>query len=229
MWGSPNPSYWEGTRPREVHRISTSGTELLHLGIAFLVLTFDIVLLQVGPGRATFTASTATLEYALSFGAVAALTGFLLHELAHKIAAQRMGLWAEFRASSVGLVLSVVTAGLGFLFAAPGATVVDGFGNLREWGRISLAGPAVNLVFGGGFLAASFALGQVSGQGFAAYAFGLLAFVNGWFAAFNLLPIGPLDGNKVWRWGKTKWIIAFGLAAGLAVYAYVRLFVVVLS
>lgn len=224
-YSSTDSNYWVGPPPREAHKFTTSATEILHLAVAFAVLTGDIALLQVRTFGAptTFSTSSLVVEFALAFGAAATLTGFLAHEMAHKFVAQRDGLWAEFRASTVGLVFSVVTAFIGFLFAAPGATVVNGYGDLREWGRISLAGPAVNLVFGGTFLGGSLLLGAIGGHPLASYGLGLLAFINGWFAAFNLIPVGPLDGVKVWRWGHGIWVLAMVLAAGLALAALLYL------
>lgn len=219
MW-TPSSSYTFGPPPREVHRVSTSSTEVLHLSVALAVLTFDLAILQLRLGFATFVTSAPDILFATGFGLVAALTGFLSHELAHKVVAQRMGLWAEFRASLMGLVLSVVTSALGFLFAAPGATMVDGFGDVRDWGKISIAGPAVNFGFGISFFAAAEYAQTVPGQAITASALGLLAFFNGWFAAFNLIPFGPLDGRKVWRWNPLIWAGSFlfaGLLAFLAI------------
>lgn len=225
MTWTPSSSYTFGPPPREAHRITTSATELLHLTVAFLVLTFDIALLLLHIGLGTFYTAAPQLIFATEFGIAAALTGFLSHEIAHKIAAQRLGMWAEFRASVMGLVLSVVTAAIGFLFAAPGATVVDGYGDLDDWGRISIAGPAVNFVFGLVFLGTAEWASTLPAEGLLASALALLAFFNGWFAAFNLIPFGPLDGAKVWRWNHLLWAGAFAFAAILAVVSYIFVFI----
>ncbi len=224
MFGAPNPSYTFGPPPREVHRVTTSLTELLHLGIALAVLTFDIAVLQLNLGLGRFDTSAAGVEFAAGFGLAAALTGFLSHELAHKVAAQRLGLWAEFRASAIGLVLSVVTSLLGFLFAAPGATMVDGYGSPSEWGRISLAGPATNIVFAVSFLSIAEYLSTIPTALLAASTFGLLAFFNGWFGTFNLIPFGPLDGRKVFRWSPLLWAGSIVLAGLLAFVSFAFLF-----
>jgi len=222
---TPTPSYWTGSVPHERHRITTSPTEVAHLSIAFIVLTIDIALvtgfLRFGltPGSST----TSIFVGGLGFAVAAALTGFVAHEMAHKVAAQRHGFWAEFRFSPLGLLLSLVTAFAGFLFAAPGATVIGGMGSTREWGRTSLAGPALNLVEGTAFLAAGVGLWPVLHSYDAWWFFTLLAFINGWFAAFNLVPIGPLDGQKVFRWNRALWVVSFALAVVFTLGAYLVL------
>lgn len=203
-----------GPPPRAARRVTTSRTELIHLAIAFAVLTIDIALVRAqislrgGPGGV----DVGSLVAGLGVAAVAALTGFVAHEMAHKVVAQRHGFWAEFRMSPAGLFFSLATALFGFLFALPGATVIGGMGDTREWGRTSMAGPLTNLGFGGVFLAASL-VGGVLGLAATAWAtLVFLAFVNAVFAAFNLLPFGPLDGRKVIRWSRSLWVAAFGAA-----------------
>lgn len=225
MFGIPNSSYVTGPPPRETHRVTTSLTEILHLSVAFVVLTVDITLIQLRLGLSTFVFTPADLLLAGGFAAAATFTGFLAHELAHKITAQRLGLWAEFRASPLGLLLSFVfSAVIGFLLAAPGATMVDGFGDLKDWGKISIAGPGVNMAFGAVFLAgAEVASGQPGLSTWTVY-LGLLAFFNGWFGTFNLIPVGPLDGRKVLRWSPYLWAGAIVFAALITIIAYSLLF-----
>ena len=75
----------------------------------------------------------------------------------------------------------------------------------------------VNLVQGTSFFAAALVLGELDLFTAVLPALVLLAFFNGWFATFNLIPFGPLDGNKVLHWNKGYWAGAFALSAGLAV------------
>ncbi len=206
-------------------RVSTSPIELEHIGIAYAVLTLDLWLILSG---------NSLLGQESGFGlgvnwsivilaAAAALTGFLCHELAHKVAAQRRHSWAEFRMFPMGLVLSVFTAFLGFLFAAPGATVVGGMRDLKAWGETSLAGPLTNLGFGVAFFASAYGLGAagvIGYSGFVFYALTILAFFNAWFAAFNMIPLGPLDGRKVLAWSAVTWTLTMIASAALAVFAY---------
>ncbi|HEV8049680.1 MAG TPA: metalloprotease [Thermoplasmata archaeon] len=214
----PGGGYWVGAAPLPSRKVTTSPTEVLHILIAFVVLTVDIAIVETGLlGEAAFGGfDPGAVAAGLGFGAAAALTGFLAHELAHKISAERRGFWAEFRMSPVGLLFSLVTAVFGFLFAAPGATVIGGMGSAPDWGKTSLAGPALNLVEGTAFAAAGLALNEFPGHLSAVTFLVLLAFINGWFAAFNMLPFGPLDGRKVLRWSTPVWASTFAVSVAFA-------------
>ncbi|MCI4338674.1 MAG: metalloprotease [Thermoplasmata archaeon] len=218
-------SYTAGYPPRiqVPSRLSTSRKELTHLALAFVVLSVSIGILAIGPLRfgVGYAVTGLELAFALGFGAAAALTGFLNHELAHKIAAQRLGYWAEFRMFPVGLLLALLTAFVGFLFAMPGATVVEDIRDPRDFGRTSLAGPLVNLAQGGAFALVGTALFLRAPGSLWPQILFPLGFFNGWFATFNLLPFGPLDGRKVLRWNLAIWIGSFAAAVGFTVFAYV--------
>lgn len=217
MSWTPSSNYWFGSPPRPVHRLSTSVTEVAHVAIAYLVLAFDLVVVESALTPGDFgSVPVATLLPAIVFGLIAAATGFVAHEMAHKITAERYGFWAEFRLSAAGLLLSIVTALFGFIFAAPGATVVGGMGDVREWGKTSLAGPAVNLAEGAAFIGIGALAAVVTHSNGLWPFFLLLAFINGWFATFNLVPLGPLDGRKVYRWDRTVWGAAIAVSAAFA-------------
>lgn len=197
-------------------RITTSSTELMQLGVAFLVLTVDFTLilgygslLDRSLGYSAITASVVVVS------ALAALTAFVAHEMAHKVAAQRMGAWAEFRYAPIMLLFSLLIAFVvGFLFAAPGATVVSGMSDRREWGRTSLAGPVSNIGFAAIFYAAAVGMYSIGSSLFAPLL--ILAYFNAWFGAFNLIPFGILDGAKVFAWNKGAWAGAICTAGALA-------------
>ncbi len=201
---------WSAARPT-VTRVSTSRTEIVQILIAYVVITVDLTViffgggvLSGGHGIASLLSGTAVLV-----AAVAALTGFVCHELAHKVYAQRHGFWAEFRMSLFGLAFSLVTSLLaGILWAVPGATVVSGMSDVdrENWGRTSLAGPASNATFALVFFAGAF--GAFLAHSWVASLLVFVAWVNGWFGTFNLIPFGPLDGAKVYRWRKSVWLAA---------------------
>lgn len=215
---------WTAAQPQR-RGFSTSAKEIVEITVAFLVLTFDFVLIMYGAGAfsgATLASFARVPLWLVLIAATTALTAFVAHEMAHKISAQRRGYWAEFRWSPIGLAFSVVTAYLGFLFAAPGATVVGGMGDPRDWARTSLAGPLTNAGFSAVFYVAS--LGAVAvGSVFAPWLF-FLAWINGWFGTFNLIPIGPLDGAKVLRVSASMWAGAMVVTLLLAALGILGLY-----
>ena len=160
-----------------------------------------------------------TPEILLQFFLISLLTAgiaFVIHEMAHKFTAMKFGYWAEFQMNSLMLVVAVAMAALmGIVFAAPGATMIYGQAiSRRENGIISIAGPLSNLILAVPFLGL-YLLGPVTGIGI----LGLIGLVgvkiNAMIAAFNLLPIGPLDGAKILKWNPVIFagvaLVAFGL------------------
>jgi len=195
---------------------ATSRTELTHITISFLVLTFDLLIILSGRGLLVSGSQGLFAPISLYFvglAAAAALTGFIAHEMAHKLVARRLGYWAEFRMWPFGLFLSLLTSLSGFLFAAPGATMVNGMpmSDLRGWGQTGVAGPVSNLIFATGFYGAALVTFHVGSWLYGPLLF--LALINTVFATFNLLPLGPLDGAKVLRWSLGRWVVAFVVAA----------------
>jgi Zn-dependent protease len=210
-------SYTVGPRLSSQAPVSTSPTEILHITIASLVLTLDFFLIYLR--GAIFP--THSLAVIVAAAAAAAVTAFVCHELAHKIAAQRRGYWAEFRMSPFGLVVSLITSYIGFLFAAPGATMIGGMTRPEDWGRTSLAGPTTNFVFALLFYGSSVGVATVyPAEGVFSGILLFLAYINGWFGAFNMIPIGILDGAKVFRWNKSVWAVAFAVFAAFAAYLF---------
>jgi len=187
---------------KKKRRIGTSDTEIKHLLIAWVAISFAFAILLRGYGNILELFLVSLITVGVSF---------LLHELAHKIVAQHYGLWAEFRMDPTMLVLAIVSAFIGFLFAAPGAVQIFGYYiSKKQNGHISLAGPLTNIVLALIFLSLSFNsgfLGLIGTFGF---------YINILLAAFNLLPFWVLDGKKVWDWNPTVYAIVaipiFGLA-----------------
>ena len=184
--------------PEGYGRIRFGRTEMLHILIAVLVLTFAFtIFIYLGMDHhiTDVDVFALTLSFGMSF--VIVVTGFLLHELAHKFVAQRYGAWAEFRIFPIGLFLALAFSFLGFVFAAPGAVYIQGNISKRQNGLISLAGPFTNLAFGGAFLLGWMLL---PAEGDLSSVLSWVGLVNLFFAAFNLLPIPPFDGSKVVKW-----------------------------
>jgi Zn-dependent protease len=50
--------------------------------------------------------------------------------------------------------------------------------------------------------------------------FAFAAFFNAWIALFNLIPLGILDGFKVFMWDKKSWVLAFTASLFLLIISY---------
>ncbi len=138
---------------------------------------------------------------------VAVGTGFVFHELGHKIVAQRFGCYAEFRANRAMLFLALILAYfVGIVFAAPGAVMISGYVNKRVNGKISIAGPLTNLVMAVVFLVLS-VWASLAELGFVATVFSYGFMINTWIGLFNLIPYGNFDGIKILRWNKTYYVL----------------------
>ncbi|MDD1772823.1 MAG: hypothetical protein LUQ09_07875 [Methanomassiliicoccales archaeon] len=188
--------------------IHFSRAEITQIFISVAVLTacFTLVLLY-----------QFDLMVALGIAAVVSVTGFLLHELAHKFVAQRYGAWAEFRMYPGGLLFALVLSFLGILFAAPGAVYIQGRINRKQNGLISIAGPLTNIVFGAIFVVLWLVLSLPEEQSEAIRYIGLLSCM---LAGFNLIPFGPLDGKKVLDWNPVAWAVAIGVAGAFLLVAF---------
>jgi len=185
-------------------RIHFSTKELKHITIAALIVT------GVGLSIGMFPQFYGTIgedPTMLASFTIILTTSFFIHEIAHKITAQKQGLWAEFRLTLIGAVLTLVSMlPIIFKIISPGAVMVAGYADKNRIGKISIAGPATNIALSIAFLTVAFSLGETST--FTAILF-FGAFFNAWIAVFNLIPFGILDGFKVFTWSKKIWTLAF--------------------
>lgn len=174
-----------------IGKINTSETEIrdlikawIAISIAFTIIMKDSLDLSL---YSVFIVSAITVG-----------TGFLLHEVGHKIMAQKYGCFAEFRSFDQMLALAILMSFVGFIFAAPGAVMIRGPIGVRRNGKISAAGPVVNLFLASVFLL--ILLAPISGilKVIAFYGF----YINSWLALFNMIPVWNLDGVKILRWDK---------------------------
>ncbi len=131
---------------------------------------------------------------------------FLTHEIAHKVMAQKAGMWAEFRLTTWGAVLTLISVFLPFKMIAPGAMMIGGqTPSPKNYLKISIAGVITNMIFSATFLALAFGLPVSDYSGMLLFA----AYINAFMALFNLIPFGILDGYKVFSLNKKVWIAAF--------------------
>ena len=188
------------TKQIYIGKINTSETEIKDLIKAWAAISIAFAIIMRGLAGLdlyqVFIVATVTVG-----------TGFLLHELGHKLVAQKYGCFAEFRSFDQMLLLAVLMSFFGFVFAAPGAVMIRGPVGKRRNGIISAAGPIVNIVLALLFLLLLFvSYGFISIIAF--YGF----YINSWLALFNMIPIWNLDGAKVLKWDKK----AYGIIVAIA-------------
>ena len=181
---------------KKIWGIRTSDVELHELLKAwfFVSLAFTILLngfsFDVGTGLIFIIAAT-------TVG-----TGFLLHELMHKLVAQYYHCWAEFRADNMMLLFAVFSSFMGFLFAAPGAVMIYGpHITPRQNGIISAVGPLTNYIFALFFLLVSALFIHPFVLATAKYGF----LINSWLGIFNMIPFMNFDGAKIFKWNYFVW------------------------
>jgi Zn-dependent protease len=202
------------------------------LFIAWLAISLSFAIIMIAPSGILGPVRSFTPAAALVAFGIALLTvgiGFILHEMAHKFTAIRYGYWAEFHKDNSMLLVAVVLASLvGFVFAAPGATVIyansaDGRGLSREQnGKISAAGPVVNLLLCIPFAALLVITGGLTSlNGNILAQVGLAGIqINAMIAAFNMLPISILDGKKIFSWNIPVFLILILAAFGTLVASF---------
>jgi Zn-dependent protease len=208
--------------PRAVKKVGIrfSMEELKELVIAILILTFAFAFAWTNDGilfKGLGGIDIGKLLIFIPIAFIAVATAFALHELAHKIVANIYGYPAAFSYSRQGLLFAVLlSVFLGFIIAAPGAVFIYGYPTKKENGVISLAGPLTNTIIGAASISAAIAIAIVNGLsggdpesllGFVISVFSLVGFINLFLGAFNLIPIMPLDGAKIWKWSKPVYLL----------------------
>lgn len=197
-----------------------SSNEIKDLLISFFVISLGFAILYSGR-------NFSEIPYLLPLVMIGVGSGFILHEIAHKISAMHYGYWAEYKQWTPGLFIALISSYFGFIFAAPGAVHIYGnYMNDKENGIISLAGPLTNIALAIVFFLlsmitiTSFNTGLIQDTWIVeslAITFTLGFSINSFLALFNLLPVSILDGAKIFRWNPIIWFIAIAIA-GIMVY-----------
>jgi Zn-dependent protease len=206
------PSSYEYTvtfgQPRRAKgRIYFSPKELEHLAIAVLLV------IGIGLSYAFYLGALELEDWPVVFAALSVIivASFFTHEIAHKVAAQRRGLWAEFRLTTWGAILTAISILIPFKIISPGAVMIAGSARMDDVGKISVAGPVTNIVLASVLLIPVFVPSPYS------LVFVIGAFFNAYVAIFNLIPFGILDGYKIFSWDKKVWALGFAVSAVLTI------------
>ncbi len=192
-----------------------SKIEIRDILIAILVLSVSFTLLY--RNNVGFFSSDRVVNVLcwLGFSVILVVTSFMMHEFGHKFVAQRFGAWSEFRMYPIGLLICLISSIFGFLFAMPGAVYISGYITEEQNGKISAAGPSVNIVLCAIALIVAILLGGAYTKIGAIVL--LLAYLNSFLAVFNLLPIGPLDGGKILRWNVPLYAVMMVVSVALLI------------
>ena len=212
-WGEPVQI---NRRPHSKMAFSDYEKEQLRESIGFLTLAFALALSN---GLFVVMDDPSILITTLPLAFAAVMTGFLLHELAHKWMAQQYGCWAEYRGNKNGLYFALAMSAFGFLLAAPGAVMVSGRITDRQNGIIAAVGPLTNIAIA--IVALPIYIFTV-GLDWPISLLGELArfiiVINLILGGFNMIPVQPLDGSKVIMWSKTAYL---GIIAAIFALAMV--------
>ncbi|RMF89899.1 MAG: hypothetical protein D6733_05235, partial [Methanobacteriota archaeon] len=169
----------------------TSLFEYLKMLLCALLLGVGFSLVQP-PGAGAFMEIFPVALFAVG-------TAIFFHELAHDLTAGRHGVDTRFEIWPLGVVVMLLSISFGGLFAAFMNSEIKG--RTEEHGVIYLAGPLTNFLLAVAF----FGLSGLGGPMYLLGRFG--AAVNITIAAYNMLPIKPVDGHYVFRWNKLWWTV----------------------
>ena len=203
------------------------------LSVAFGLIFSGLTLFGILGGKLISGLASFIIMFPISLFIVG--TAFVFHELGHRNVARHFNYHAEFRKWDMGLKFAVGIAFLlGAIFAAPGAVYIGQKrkkaweeqtrwdqeypeyvkNGLNEMGLISVAGVVINIILGLIFLGLIFfVLPLFNSEGIIGLLLTSIFYlgyqINFILAGFNLLPIGPLDGNKVMKWNPIIWAVLF--------------------
>jgi len=180
--------------------------ELFDLLKAWLAISLAFAIVFSG---AQITSYSFLIMLAISLFTVG--LGFILHELGHRTLARKYNCRAEFVADNKMLIFAILVSFFGFVFAAPGAVMINGHLTRDSYGKISLMGPLTNIILACLFLPLSFISGIFSLIGFYGFV------TNIWLGVFNLIPVWNFDGKKILNWNKGIYTLV--LIIGLALFA----------
>lgn len=192
--------------PKEFRHLTIGALLVTGVGLSYIPQAVRAL------GLSVFTMPESLLSLALIF-----TFSFLLHEIAHKLSAQHFGLWAEFRLTLFGALITLLSMLLPFFkIISPGAVMVAGPLTKEQAGKTALSGPLINIV-----LSTICITVLVNTQNtFLQINSFFGAWINAIIALFNLIPFGIMDGFKVFQWNKLAWATAFIASIALTIFVF---------
>lgn len=207
---------------------SFSRVELTHILISMTVLTvtFGLILSKNNIFYILVSGNfnPAILPFGIGLAFLGITTAFFFHEISHKIMAQKLGMWAEYRMFPQGLKFALL---LGLftplVFAAPGAVMFRGDARSYETSKIAMAGPLANIIIASIGVMLYFTFNSFFETQPFDIIISFICYINAFLAIFNLLPFGPLDGTKIIRGNATAWIILLVVSISLLMISITEL------
>ncbi|QIW23009.1 peptidase M50 [Sulfolobus sp. S-194] len=194
----------------------------LNEGLSFLLAILSLAVAFVGPHY---------LRYGVIVGVlipiITATTAIVPHEIAHRQSARNYGCASRFTLSFKGflatLLINLISGltGFGFLVFVSGYTgIFCRFGIMTKdvEGKTAFAGPLTNLVIA--ILSLLSLLFIPISNIYLLYLLAEIFTFNSYVAFFNLIPLPPLDGQKVLRWNSAIWGVALIFALILTFVPY---------
>lgn len=192
----------------------------LNEGLSFLLAIFSLAVAFIPRFSGGFI-------FGVLIPIITATSAIVPHEIAHRQSARNYGCGSRFILSFKGFLITFLInlisgiTGFGFLIFVSGYTgIFCRFGLMSKdvEGKTAFAGPATNLA-----IAIISLLVLLTVPIPSALLFNLLAemFVfNSYVAFFNLIPIPPLDGQKVMKWNIGVWGVTLLVALILTFIPY---------
>ena len=200
----------KASKKKEIYsfgKYTFSKIEVKHLLISLFFIILTITIMDIKSSYYFSLSDLYNLDIKIILVYLIAIgSGFILHELAHKIMAQYYNFVSEFRADFQSLFFIFVIAFFSpFLILAPGAVWVLGRPSLKQNGFISIVGPLTNLTIA---LICFWLILLSNPSSFLFLVLTITIKVNLILGIFNMLPFWVLDGAKIIKWDK---IAYFGL------------------
>ena len=150
------------------------------------------------------------------------LIAFLVHEMAHKFTAQHYNMWAEFRMTSSGYILSAMAIFLSIPIFGTGIVFTSGADSFDKEGKVNLAGPLSNFIMATIFAITTIFVPLIVGALTIPVYFFLFygVVLNSTLGLFNMLPFQPLDGGTVFAWNRQLWLLLAISLGLLLIFGY---------